>query len=67
MSNQGDLQWEEPAEWKEQMTFEERIEGPGMTKEDLLELVKKQMSNTEPSWDDFCKFGHGYLRLPAIS
>ena len=43
------------------MTFEERTEGPGTAKEDLLELVKKQMSSTEPSWDDFCKFGHGYL------
>ena len=61
VSSKGDLQWEEPAEWKEQMTFEERSEGPGMTKEDVLKLVRKQMGNTEPSWEDFCEFGHGYL------
>ena len=61
VSNRGEIQWQEPAEWKEQMTFEERTEGPEMSKSDAIELVKKQMGSTEPSWDDFCKFGHGYL------
>ena len=61
VSNTGELCWDEPADGQPQLTFEERTAGPDLSAGDVLELVKKQMGNTEPSWSDFCKFGHGYL------
>lgn len=61
MSSKGEIKWQEPDEWKEQMTCEERTEGPEMSRIDAIELIKRQMGSIEPSWDDFCKFGHGYL------
>ena len=61
VSNTGELCWDEPADGQPQLTFEERTAGPDLSAGDVLELVKKQMGNTEPSWTDFCKFGHGYL------
>lgn len=59
MSNKGEVQWNVPAEWEEQMTFEERAAGPDLNGDDVINLIKA--CSDDSSWEAFCKFGHGYL------